>query len=85
MRAPPLKPNALGRTRVVPAISHRSGVLVPLLPYDAWRALIDYLWGDHSFMYHITPRFVEGGFIQVILHDAGGPTSAETIKEESQR
>ena len=49
-------------------------VLIPNLPFPAWRLLIDYLWGDAAFMYFVVPRFLTAGPVAVVLLGNGGPT-----------
>ena len=42
-------------------------ILIPYLPYPAWRLLIDYLPCDKAFCNHIYPNFQEVG-VTVYIH-----------------
>ncbi len=49
-----------------------SVVLIPRCPYEAWRLLIDYLFGDETFMYRVIPRFRNDFYVTLELLSNGG-------------
>ena len=62
-----------------------SVVLISCFPYAAWRLLIDYLWGDETFMYRVIPRFRNDFYVTLLLLSNGGPTRKASTAFQARR
>jgi hypothetical protein len=62
-----------------------SVVLISRFPYAAWKILIDYLWGDETFMYRFIPRFRNDFYVTLLLLNNGGPTRKAPTAFQARR